>query len=929
MNGLSNLLLVAQADTTYYRFARFHALSEGWQWLVLLFVCLAIVAYVVLMYRKDSIELRRGVAVLLVVLRLTALLGILFYFLDLEKGSERRIVKNSRLLMLVDTSQSMGIRDYDETAKALGKSRAEKVSAALAEPGLAGRLRQRHDVAVYRFADSSKPEEVASFAKPLPPPTGGEDAVAASGRLLDEARITAWVALGLLAAALLSWLVYAAGSLWRGYRAAAGESGSWSLLTGGVLGIAGVIVLAVAHLRAPEVGLAAIVGLASPPAATAPSSPDVNAVAAADVRVDWREELTPRGKETRLGDALRYIVNQERGNPVAGVVVITDGQGNAGMHYSVATQAAQQAGIPVSTIAVGGEKPPINIRVVDLEAPPRVYPGDKFNLKGFLQPFGLEGRTVRVELHSAPAEQPEGEGETFEQEQSLELGADGTPLAVEFESTPAEVGKRRYTLRVIAPAEDHDANDNARSANVEVVTDKNKVLLFAGGPTREYNFLRNLLYRDRDTTSDVLLQTGEPGISQEADEILFEFPRTADELFEYDCIVAFDPDWMALDEQQVRLLERWVSEQAGGLILVAGAVHTPEWARLRRGTENRIDTIKGLYPVVFASEGTTSIDLGRLGGESAWPLQFTRDGLGEKFLWLEDDGLRSEQAWASFGGVYGFAGVREVKSGARVLARFSDPQESSLNDEQPVYFASHFYGAGRVFFAASGEMWRLRGMDDRYFETFYTKLIRWASQGRLLRDSNRGVLLVDKERCFLGDRVTVSAVLTDAQRRPLEVAEVTASLIQPDKSRVPLTLVRLKESAREGEYQAQFTAMLEGDYRLELVPPAGRADELLTQEVRCSSSLAETRQPLRNDAVLKEIAQKTGGQFYVGVEDAFGLQASAEPTLYDALTPKDQTVILPGTPDRMFKQLLSGWLLGLIAGVLCLEWLLRRLSKLA
>ena len=84
------------------------------------------------------------------------------------------------------------------------------------------------------------------------------------------------------------------------------------------------------------------------------------------------------------------------------------------------------------------------------------------------------------------------------------------------------------------------------------------------------NMPRNLLYRDRDTQVAVLLQTGRPGISQEADDLLFEFPETEDELFEFDAIVAFDPDWLALDEFQVQMLERWVAEKAGGLIVVGG-----------------------------------------------------------------------------------------------------------------------------------------------------------------------------------------------------------------------------------------------------------------------------------------------------------------------------------------------------------------------
>jgi hypothetical protein len=539
------MLFAADGDTTYHRFARLQAMTEGWQWLLLLVLCLAILTYVVTMYRKDSVELRSGVAVLLVVLRLTALLGILFYFFDLEKGTERRLVKNSRVMLLLDTSQSMAIRDYDSALQSLAPSRSEKLAESLTRSQLLESLSERHDVTAHRFSDSSAPEEIVSLVKPAvrrDEVDSDQSAERREARLTESRRIAA-VAGGLLAIAVLCGIAYSLGNVWRGFRPAAGEPGSWSLLAGMVLMIAAVIVFAVAQLRNPDMGLAAIVGLA-PPAPVEPSasrSTDPAEEAPAD-EVDWRVALAPRGQETRLGDALRHVVHQERGGPISGIVIVTDGQGNAGIDYSVATTAAQEAGIPVHTVGMGTDQPPINVRVVDLEAPQRVYPGDRFPLKGFVQSFGLSGRTVSVELYSSDAEQSEGEPETFEEEKPLILGDDGVPFPVEFEATPGEVGKRRYTIKVIPPEQDHDPSDNQRSANVEVVDQKNRVLLFAGGPTREYNFLRNLLFRDRDTISDVFLQTGQPGISQEADDILFDFPRTADELFEYDCIVAFDPD---------------------------------------------------------------------------------------------------------------------------------------------------------------------------------------------------------------------------------------------------------------------------------------------------------------------------------------------------------------------------------------------------
>ena len=102
---------------------------------------------------------------------------------------------------------------------------------------------------------------------------------------------------------------------------------------------------------------------------------------------------------------------------------------------------------------------------------------------------------------------------------------------------------------------------------------------------RDYQLVRNLVHRDRTIDVDVVLQTGVPGISQESDNVIFQFPETKEELFAYDVIVAFDPDWKKIrgeTGQSLDLLSDWVFSQAGGLMLVAGiadimiARHSPK-----------------------------------------------------------------------------------------------------------------------------------------------------------------------------------------------------------------------------------------------------------------------------------------------------------------------------------------------------------------
>lgn len=919
-------LVVAQAESISLRFARLGSITEWWQWLLLLGLCGGLVAYTVWMYRRDTAELSRSLAIVLTLLRIIAFAGILFYYFKLERRAEQQLVKNSRAIVLVDTSQSMGIRDQSSGAGS-GLPRYEDIITALNNTAILAGLRKDHDVVVYRFDQEEKPVEIVSLPKldSQRLTSTSDDAGIASA--LADARRLALIGGGLLALGVLASIVHAA--LRRpGMRPE--DRTAWALLVCMVAMIASVIVLATASLRDPRLSLETIAGLSNElPQTDGSSNVDEPVV----TEVDWNEQLKPRGIETRLGDALRSILASERGGTAAGIVVFTDGNSNAGVDMSVAIAAARDAGIPIFPVGLGSDVLPVNARVVDLEAPQRAYLGDKFTVTGHVMVTGVSQTSLSLELVSAPAASKGASPddapplEVLEEERTIEA-AEGKLVTVRFEIEPEkdQVGKREYRLRAKPIERETEPDDNQRTAKVEIVDRKDRVLLLAGGPMREFIFLRNQLYRDetRGTHVTVLLQSARPGISQEAHEIIYEFPQTADELFEYDCIVAFDPDWDVLDELQIELLERFVAEKAGGLIVVAGPVFTPQWTSRRDA--GKLRTIKKLYPVQFYSPAAASIGLSRFGSTSAWPIEFSREGREAPFLWLGDDSFSSERAWKSFEGIFGYYAVKDPKPGATVYARFADP-DAKIDDQFPIYMAGHFYGSGRVFYLGSGEMWRSRSVDEALFEEFYTKLIRWAGEGRLLRDSNRGLLLLDKDRCYIGDRVTIRATLQDEQHQPLTVSEVAATLVRPGGLRVPLTLRKLQDSDREGIYTDQFTAAQEGDYRVELAPPGGE-EELLVREVRARIPDNELRDSKRNDALLADLASRTKGEYFVGVTAVVGSDGGAS-VLPERLEPMDQTTVLPGAPDKKFEERLMGWLIGLIGGVLCVEWLLRRLNKLA
>jgi len=654
------------------------------------------------------------------------------------------------------------------------------------------------------------------------------------------------------------------------------------------------------------------------------SGPDNPSIVSARQRpkLNWQKILRPSGTETRLGQAIQQTINNQHHKPMAGILVVTDGGHNVGITPETAVQLAKEANIPIHAIGVGSTESQANVRVSDFIVPTRAYPGDRYSVTGFIQSQGLEGHTVTVQLLSRPANnqnlRPQtGTGQLIKSK-SVTLGKNGEVGSVKFELKSEEIGRRTLCLRVVPPKIDHDAEDNIREADIEVINRKNRVLLFAGGPTREYRFVRNMLHRDKFTTVDVLLQTARSGVLQDSNKILSEFPNTREEMFKYDSLVAFDPDWQALHQSQIQILESWVAEQGGGLIVIAGPVyvgksingwiHSPEMA-----------TIRSLYPVKFKHRFAV-LNLAERKAETPLPLKFTPEGLRSEFLHIENGLLENQDAWSETVGVFGYVPVEDAKPGATVLAHLSGPL-AAVEDKLPVYFADHFYGSGRVFYMGSGETWRLRRENERWFDTLWTKLIRHVSQGRMLRGSARGVLLVGRERHLLGDTVEIRAQLTNAQLEPLSTPIVLMQLVAPDDNTQAIQLHAVPNLA--GTYLGHFSVQKEGEYRLEL--PIPESDhERLTRRIQVKVPNLERESPQRNDILLGQIAENTGGNYYVGFEAAV-----SGASLASQLKDRTKTTIHTDTPNPLLERTWLRSIMYVICTFLFLEWLIRRLVKLA
>ncbi len=780
-------------------------------WTLLIGGTLVVLAWVVWMYRRDTIDLHRGWRVWLTALRLAALATLFLIALNPQDRTQRTAFRPSRVAVLMDTSLSMrhpaeGTPATGATAETL--SRAAALEKVLTSTPLLEQLRRDHEVSLFTF----------------------DSALAGPHR------------------------VY-------------------------------------------------------PLRDTTPQTKT------AETTVDWTTVLQPRGLETRLGESLGELIRQSAGRTLSGIVVVTDGGNNAGIDVSTAHDRAVAAKTRLVTVGIGGIEQPLNLQLADIQSPTDVQLGDKFDVTAFIQAQGLAGREVTATLWSKPED---GDTPVQVDEQTLTLPADGVPAEVKFQLQPAAAGGWDYTVKVqpTVKVAEFNAQDNEQSIAIQVFDRPTKVLLLAGGPMRDYQFVRNLLFRHKSIDVDVVLQTAAIGTSQESNNLLLQFPAEREKLFEYDVIIAFDPDWRLVPAEGIALLRDWVYQEAGGLILIAGDVNTVQLAAAGEQptpVQDQLEPLKELYPVVlstFAAEMRFDQD-----SSQPWALEFTPEGQRAEALQLTDEPTSSLARWKEFPGFYRCYSTSGAKAGATVLARFTDPR-SQNEFGFPVLAAEQFYGQGRVLYFGSGEFWRLRSVSDEDYDRLWIKAVRNVGQGRTKRGTKRGVLLPEVRKLTLGQTARLRARLLDAQFQPLVMDAVPLEVFDPQgKPLVPAPKLR-RDEARAGEFVGDFRVSLPGVYKLELSVP--ESDDRLTDTLTVSLPKLEDQDVRQNVTLLRDLVRDTGGDYITLPEAAEKLPG---------LLPNRGE---PFTIDERLRTLWDrDWVMYLLVTLLGLEWLTRKLLKLA
>ena len=625
--------------------------------------------------------------------------------------------------------------------------------------------------------------------------------------------------------------------------------------------------------------------------------------------------LKPNRAVSPLGDALRGVLGAHRGQPVAGIVVATDGRSNTGEDPLRAVEAAVRQNIPVFSIAAGADEGPRNIRLAEIEVSPVVFVRDPSMLGVVVEARGLRDAEATIVLEQRINEnewEPLGS-------RRIVLGEDGLLKRTTFRITPKVVGSYEFRARVEDAGPELTREDNVSTAAVKVVRQQIRVLLIAGGPSPEVQFLRNALMRDPHVEFAAWLQHADPGFRQPGDRPITRLPNDEAELRHYDALLLIDPDMRALGAQWPDLITRFVGRDGGGLIFVAGELHSQQlFENADSGppaSPSGSSWTKVLPIVREAGLFRTEAEV-RLSTQSTYSLELTSEGRGDPIFAFHPDPLRNRAVLTSLPGMYWSFPVTRARPGATILARHGDPRMQNQHGRH-VLLASQLYGPGRTVFIGFDSTYRWRYLAEDYFDGFWARLIDRVGRTKALGGQFPFQVHLGKGVYRVGDQVNVDVRYTDPAALA-EASELTAELEVAGQPPEPIRFERVPDDP--ATLTAAFPAQRAGTYSLRIVPAAlaaemGSGIRASTTTFRVEPPRREIDEPALNRPLLAALARLTKGRIF---------ELSEVDRLDEAIPMREVTRTLE-TRDELWDAPL---LFGAIVLSLTVEWLLRKFYRM-
>lgn len=424
-----------------------------------------------------------------------------------------------------------------------------------------------------------------------------------------------------------------------------------------------------------------------------------------------RADIAPNG--TDAIEFLQSLTAEEGANLIRGVVLISDGRQTAPGDVTGLGTRLKSLNIPVYSVPIGSRLPPRDLSIAAVEAPEVIFLKDKAQIRATIGTSGFEGEALSIRL--------EKNGVLVEQ-QTVTPATD--TASVTFVVPSEEAGRFEYQLITEVQQGELREDNNRRDINLQVVDNKARVMLVDGDARWEFRYLKNLLERDKQVESQLVLfrqpylnLLNQPYISAK----LPALEAFREQLSKTDLLILGDIAPAQMEEGMWELLEQAVSRDGLTLVVIPGRNAMPHGFTSPQ--------LKALLPIQDSRQRTAEslVKTGEDQDQVAFHLSLSPEAFTLPMFQLNPDPAQQNTALSNLPGhpwIYGAT----AKPGATIWATSSIP---GVNIDPEPTILHHDYGFGQVVWMGLDSTWRWRfRAGDQWHYKFWGQLIRWASRNK-------------------------------------------------------------------------------------------------------------------------------------------------------------------------------------------------------
>jgi uncharacterized membrane protein len=541
--------------------------------------------------------------------------------------------------------------------------------------------------------------------------------------------------------------------------------------------------------------------------------------------------------DSNLGRAMEVVQEALKGEPIAGLVVISDGAMKSPEKLIDPLLSLRAEGIPVYSIGVGQVQYQRDIEVSQVKLPRQILKGSRVMANVVINQRGYDGQTVDLLVE---------DDSRILHKQAIRLEAGRQffkiPLAIE------DTGERQIKFYLANKPGEQIVANNHRQGMLSIDNKKMRILYFEGEPRFELKFIRRAIADDRNLGVTGLIRTADAkfyrvGIESEQ-ELRNGFPITRAELFSYDALILGSVEISLLSREQQELIIEFVSQRGGGLLMLGGRHAFAEGGY-------RDSLLHDISPVVMADQAQPefSLDIKIQPTEAAWV---------HPALLLAESNEKSIARWLTLPPLTIVNPIRQVKPGATLLLT------SSPTAQQTPYVAMAFqrYGRGKVvaFPVQNSWIWQMHidiDLEDQTHEILWRQLLRWLVEGVPPRLS----LSLSTHEIHSGGTLKLRSEVLRLGANTDDPQHLRAVVTSPTGEEQVTHLVR--HSSLPGVFEAEIPVVNPGDYQLR-VEFDEQGEVISSDETRfiVSHEGSEYYQSEMNEKLLRNIAAETNGRFF-------------------------------------------------------------------